>query len=271
MFRKSPLTKSERKLFRSVLEGRNWAVAKESRTHFECEGKVEWGIRVDLKAISEVLKESNEENKRDVLEKWITGIEAELTRVREGKKRLEDLRMNLKPLADIIGMMSSIPEEMQGKVEFIFEGLSEDVVRILVLDSESRMQFVTTQDLEKWQIKEEDAVQQGFANLSELAGTAWIEEMEKGVFRIKAEDTYDAARILIPGIREKVEKRLGAEPRWAIPTRDYLLVCRKDNPQGIKAMEELAERIRDEGPYELSPNVFRMTEDGNLVAVGKDD
>jgi hypothetical protein len=82
---------------------------------------------------------------------------------------------------------------------------------------------------------------------------------------IETKDGFDAARILIPRLREFLAGRLGSPFRFAIPNRDFL-ICWNAGASSRFA-EFTASKVQkdfESQPYPLSPHVFEVTADGTI-------
>jgi hypothetical protein len=80
------------------------------------------------------------------------------------------------------------------------------------------------------------------------------------VIWINANDNFIAVRMLLPKIKELINKEIGRNFLFTIPSRDLVLMWNIDAPNELteKHRKEAMEDFENE-EYSLSPNVFLCT------------
>ena len=135
---------------------------------------------------------------------------------------------------------------------------------VMVLDFERSMRFVREEELEKWEIEPEQLREQAANNLAAKTGPLWEpaldEARQKRVFRFKAFDGYDAARILLPGLYDRVSRAFESHKIVVIiPMRDLLMVFPYESEEANRKIKEEAEKQYAQGAHSVSPDLFIFT------------
>lgn len=123
------------------------------------------------------------------------------------------------------------------------------LLQALVIDGQHTMTPVTEAMLQAWNLTFDAAFPRAQQNLTDRTQQgAWTEE-SPGLFRLTAEDGYDAARLFVP-------QALGLpsdEVLSVAPTRDLLFWCRKDDHAAARAMFEACAEALESDRRALSP------------------
>lgn len=127
-----------------------------------------------------------------------------------------------------------------------------------VYDSSGCFRFVRRTDLDGWLVTEEELRWHAIRNLGELTASLEHDIAQTSFGKaivINANDGYDAARILLPGLRNALSPHLGESFFVAVPCRD-LLVAFEDRKSLLARMKQW---IRDDahlGAYGLTDVLF---------------
>lgn len=168
------------------------------------------------------------------------------------------------PWAQARGMVRPqlAPRNYTEKIPLVHEALDEYIVSAYVIDSDAGYQYVLEDDLKKWKIGVPELRAAANENL-EAASREMAMQASNGqekFIAVQVLDGYDAARILMPGLRKFLAEQLGSPFYAALSNRDFLVVWSGQNSQAFK--EFAANKARKDfqtQPYSLSPNVFRVT------------
>lgn len=135
------------------------------------------------------------------------------------------------------------------------EPVSRWFLRTLVIDAPTHMAYVNEALLRRWNLTFDEAWALALANLR--AATVPKFEAAGNVYIGKWGDSYDASRVLVPGIFDDLPI-LGSAV-VALPNRDTLLVADSDDPAAVQAMLERAEQIVTtcSRPQNIAPLVIR--------------
>lgn len=155
------------------------------------------------------------------------------------------------------------PKEYLDRLALVSDTLDEKVIIACVIDSENGYKYVTAEDLREWNISQKELMDQAISNLDQASKKIPLQvslDREKFI-GIQVMDGYDAARILIPGIRRFAAEKLGSPFYAALSNRDFLIMWSGENSEGFKsfAIDKTAKDYIEQ-PYPLTPNVFRVTE-----------
>jgi len=160
--------------------------------------------------------------------------------------------------------------------ESIFEHLSReqvahvpfvnDTVVVFVTDLPHMTVSITTEQQLRWNLSVEEMEEIARNNLNEYAPdleVQLVESKEGGKAAIISQhDGYDAARLLLGGLYERLAPQLGGDFFVATPARDMFVAL---SPRPAPFIERLRERVMHDFrrlPYPISPDFFLVTRDG---------
>ncbi|HEX7706452.1 MAG TPA: DUF1444 family protein [Thermoanaerobaculia bacterium] len=150
----------------------------------------------------------------------------------------------------------------QAPAPLLFFPLNEDVAIGVVVDQSNTYAYVRAEDAELWGVPADAVFEMAIENLN--AASADI-PMHSGsdpdrFIAIEAGDGYDAARLLIPGLRAFIADHLGSPFFAGIPNRDFLICWARDASQEFQdfAREKIA-ADNAEQPYSLTAEVLIAT------------
>ncbi|MBL9000513.1 MAG: DUF1444 family protein [Phycisphaerae bacterium] len=160
--------------------------------------------------------------------------------------------------------------------ESIFEHLSReqvahvpfvnDTVIVFVTDLPHMTVSITTEQQLRWNLSVEEMEEIARNNLNEYAPdleVQLVESKEGGKAAIISQhDGYDAARLLLGGLFERLAPQLGGDFLVATPARDMFVAL---SPRPAPFIERLRERVIHDFrrlPYPISPDFFLVTRDG---------
>jgi uncharacterized protein YtpQ (UPF0354 family) len=139
----------------------------------------------------------------------------------------------------------------------------------LVVDDEQAYMYLTEDALKKWGKTENEVYEIALRNLDSRSKGMEIKTFTNAgtmFMAVGVADGYDAARILLPGLKKMAAQRLGGPFCFGIPNREFLICW----PQAASAtvQEMAATRIAADfktQPYPLSPSVFCVSENGTVT------
>ena len=135
----------------------------------------------------------------------------------------------------------------------------------IVLDSEAGYSYVRQEDGALWGRTPEELFDAAVANLQEASRElpmAMFPEPNLAIV-IETKDGYDAARLLVPGIREFVAEKLG-EPFFAgIPNRDFLIMWSREASEEFQTFcrQKIGEDFQQQD-HPLTPQILLATAEG---------
>lgn len=140
--------------------------------------------------------------------------------------------------------------------------LNHDVAIAIVVDHDNSYSYVRDEDLAVWSQTRETVREQAIENLNEASAGMQMQSSDgpDKFVGIQVADGYDAARILIPKLREFLTSQLGSPFYVGIPNRDFLICWSASCSQRFHdfARAKVAKDFEVQ-PYPLSPEVFLAT------------
>lgn len=137
---------------------------------------------------------------------------------------------------------------------------------VYALDNDRTIAYIAQPMFEAWNISLEELHKTAIANLvsrsQEIGGQAAQDEDGKvNLVILQTLDGYDASRILLPGLHERLKRLLGTPFAAGIPNRDILL-CFRNEPEMANRIEKQITNDYREMPHQISDKVFLVTADG---------
>jgi len=130
-----------------------------------------------------------------------------------------------------------------------------DIVIGLVVDQPTSMAHVNRDQLAKWGVTFDQALQDALQNLRALPEHGGWQQIELGVWSGEWGDAYESSRILLPDLIH----RLGvSDPVAIVPFRNALLVTSATNEAGIQAMLKIVEDTLEENTRWLCFSLLRL-------------
>jgi hypothetical protein len=134
------------------------------------------------------------------------------------------------------------------------------------IDSDRSIAYVPVAQFEAWNITAEQLHEAAIENLvarSEAmnAQAAKDESGRINLILFQAGDGYDASRILLPSLHERLREHLGSPFAAAIPNRDILLCFRNDEPT-VGWVRSQVEVDYQRMPHQVTNRLFLITADG---------
>jgi Protein of unknown function (DUF1444) len=110
----------------------------------------------------------------------------------------------------------------------------------LIYDLPHAMSQINGQQLERWGVEFDEAMDVALDNLRQLS-TSGLVPVANGVWQSPWRDNYDASRILLVDLITACD--VDGDPVVMVPNRDTLLVAGSYDPVGLTLMAELAEKV----------------------------
>lgn len=144
-------------------------------------------------------------------------------------------------------------------VTFPFQG---DIMLVLVRDMPNGIAMLNHGALGELHMDEEKARVTGLANTEKALTSLPTESAGPGIFRVRANDSYEAARILVPRLWDALAKQVVGDLLVVAPTRDIVFATGSKDAAAVASMNAMAKKAWVEGPYSLSTTVLRRTDAG---------
>jgi hypothetical protein len=194
------------------------------------------------------------------VERWIT----ELLRASEGtpdeKASFEELKPRILPM-----VLGGAPGGAIGAAtvsQVLVEGLSV----AYAVDSEQTIAYISRKLFDSWKMAIDDLHQVALTNLAARseaiqAHAGQDEEGNVNLVLIQTMDGYDASRILLPNLHDRLREHLGSPFVAGIPNRD-ILVCFRDDPATLERMSRQIQQDYRTMPHQVADSLFLLTADG---------
>lgn len=146
-----------------------------------------------------------------------------------------------------------------GDLPFCYEPINQDLFLLYVLDTETGMQYLSPEALEKFGIQREQLKQLGLEYLKmhfaqRNAQLEPIDTQGKGkLYRFRVDGNYDASLLAFPTKIAEIAQMIGDTPIIFIPARDTVLIAGKNDVEAIEFASHLAEKGYAELAYAISP------------------
>jgi uncharacterized protein YtpQ (UPF0354 family) len=141
-----------------------------------------------------------------------------------------------------------------------------------VLDHGRQVEYVQRDMLQPWSVDSQRVHDTAIANLEALSEDVQIELRKVrggGLFTvIDTDDSYDAARLVLPSVREGLLDALGTPIFVGIPNRDFLVAWSADAPFAVFA-KRVAKDFAEQ-PYPITDVIFRADREGVRPTMAED-
>jgi hypothetical protein len=138
--------------------------------------------------------------------------------------------------------------------------------RAYAIDSDRTISYIARKLFDDWEITLDDLHETAIGNLvgrsEEMqANVAQDEEGNVTLIILAQRDGYDASRILLPTLHERLSEHLGKQFVAAIPHRDILLCFRNEQETVGRLAPQIAEDYR-KMPHQVTESLLLVTQDG---------
>ena len=199
-----------------------------------------------------------EEMRRNI-ERWMV----ELLRAAEGSPdrtgSYESLKERILPMI--------LPEDAgEAHADTVSEPLIEGLRIAYAIDSDRTIAYIPKAQFDEWEVSTDDLHAQALDNLvarseTMVASAAQDDDGKISLILFQTGDGYDASRLLLPTLHERLREHLGSPFAAAIPTRDLLLCFRSDAETVQRVKEQVAEDYR-RMPHQVTDKLLLVTPDG---------
>ena len=110
----------------------------------------------------------------------------------------------------------------------------------MCLDSPQNFAYIVESALKRWKLSVDEVHELAIRNLVERSAELEVkagqdEEGRVALAVIQTMDGYDASRILLPTLHERLSQYLGSPFLAGIPNRDFL-ICFRDSPEVVASV-----------------------------------
>jgi len=204
------------------------------------------------------LTQLHPEQKNHHVERWVV----ELLRAAEG---LPDENGSFGEMRDrIMPMIVPMPDD--DRTRAVFQPLIDGLAVAYAVDHDRTISYLTPQRLTDWGVGIDELHKTAIKNLLRRSQTlsaqaAQDEAGEIYLVLLQTMDGYDASRILLPSLHDKLRSHLGSPFAAAIPNRDILL-CFRNNQQTIDRLHPQVQSDFRQMPHQVTDQILLVTPDG---------
>jgi hypothetical protein len=194
------------------------------------------------------------------VERWAV----ELLRASEGSPDqnapFEEIKDRIMPMIVLAG------EDAADTSAIVTEPLVAGLQIAYAIDSDRTIAYIPRDAFESWKIDLEELHDVAIANLvarseSINAHAAADDDGNVNLILFQTMDGFDASRILLPTLHERLREHLGSPFAAGIPNRDILLCFRNDDETIERLKEKIAEDYR-QMPHQVTDRLLLVTADG---------
>ena len=201
------------------------------------------------------------EHVKDDVERWAVDI----LRVAEGMpsdeaESFEEMKKRILPM--LLPETATDPDVAMIVTQPLVAGLRVGYA----VDSERTISYVSQPALERWQLSLDEIHEMALENLVTRsdainAHAAQDENNEIYLILFQTLDGYDASRLLLPTLHERLREHLGSPFAAGVPNRDILLCFRNDD----ETVDKLRDQIQKDFlrmPHQVTDKLLLITQDG---------
>jgi hypothetical protein len=217
------------------------------------------GHQARLENLYRIVSLRPEETRRQI-ERWVV----ELLRADEGtpdeQGSFDELRDRLLPV-----LLGEGPQDVDA-ASIVSQPLIEGLRVAYALDHDRTISYLPSAVFESWEMDVEDLHEAAIGNLvsrSEAINAHAAQDESGSVYLVlfQTMDGYDAARLLLPTLHDRLRGYLGSPFVAAVPNRDILICFRNDEDVVNKLKGQIAQDYR-QMPHQVTDKLFLVTADG---------
>jgi uncharacterized protein YtpQ (UPF0354 family) len=194
------------------------------------------------------------------VERWVV----ELLRAAEGtpdqQASFDALRDRIFPM-----VLTSTTTDMNAGT-MVTQPFIENLLIAYAVDSDRTIAYIPMGHFQSWGITIEELHETALNNLvarskSMNAHAAQDEKGKVNLILFQTMDGYDASRILLPMLHDRLRSHLGSPFAAGIPNRDILLCFRNDQANVERLQQQIANDYRNM-PHQVTDRLLLVTADG---------
>lgn len=184
-----------------------------------------------------------------------------------GSETFADVEARILPAIKPRSWVRSTDAKLTKRHRLLWMPFPNDTAVVFVVDYDAAMRFVSKDESERWETPPKHMLRIARENLQRRnedppEHLLMTQEGEPHAFALAVGDGYDAARLLLPGLRDRLVEHFGDDFAVAIPNRDFLIAFRTDKQGVLKQMRELIGRDSSNRPYPITDALFQFTDSG---------
>lgn len=184
-----------------------------------------------------------------------------------GSMTLDFARTRIMPRIQPASIFEHLSREQVAHVPFV-----NDTVKVFVTDLPNMTISITTEQLMRWKLSIEELEEIARENLDQYVPEfeiTIVESKEGGRAAVFGQhDGYDASRLLLSDLYNKLASQLRGDFFVAVPARDLLVAFSERPDPFIKRIRERVTCDYKRLPYPITPVFFEVTRDGIAGTIG---
>lgn len=217
------------------------------------------GNSASLENLYRIITLRPDETKHQI-ERWVV----ELLRATDGTPdesgSFEQLKDRLLPV-----LLAESPQDVDA-TGIVSQPLIDGLRVAYALDHDRTISYLPKGVFESWEMEIDDLHDAALANLvarSEAINAHAAQDEQGAVYLVlfQTMDGYDAARLLLPTLHERLRGYLGSPFVAAVPNRDILICFRNDDDVVEKLKGQIGQDYR-QMPHQVTDKLFLVTADG---------
>lgn len=193
-------------------------------------------------------------------DRWVV----ELLRADEGQP---DMYGDFEPLKDRIMPMILTRHSSDLDIDaMVTQPFVSDLLIAYAIDSDRTISYIPQRHFETWNFSVDELHDIAIKNLvgrstQMNAHAAQDDDGQVNLILFQAMDGYDASRILLPTLHEKLRGHLGSPFAAGVPNRDILL-CFRNEPRTVERLKGQIDYDYRHMPHQVSDQILLVTADG---------
>lgn len=209
-----------------------------------------------------------DESKRQI-ERWVV----EILRAGEGTPdesgNFDEVKDRVLPV-----LLAEGPQDVDS-TGIVSQSLVDGLRVAYAIDHDRTISYLPKHTFKSWNVELDDLHQIAINNLvsrSEAINAHAAQDDAGGVYLVlfQTMDGYDAARLLLPTLHERLRGYLGSPFVAAVPNRDILICFRNDSATVDKLRDQIGKDYR-QMPHQVTDKLFLVTPDGIAPRAGAID
>jgi uncharacterized protein YtpQ (UPF0354 family) len=231
-------------------------------------------VQVFLTNLFHEVRELDEEGKAEQVLKWLDVM------VGFGGSEEEGDEVTILPVlraasfvasVELAALSAGVGDESKPKTRLLYRPFLPGLCALLAFDSEKSFKYVMEGDLPTEIGTIDEAFEEATGTLSD-AETVWSTRKEPAgtMMHMVTQDSYEASRLLVPGFLASLAPHVEGRPVAIVPERDQLIVAGDHSDSMIARLCETASAEWEASPRSISPALYTVDDDGNVVEYWRD-
>lgn len=172
---------------------------------------------------------------------------------------LQEIKLRLRPML--------VPQGYANSYDLAARAFTDDISETLVIDYPQSTRYVRNGDVKQWGVEFEiirqiahDSLWQSSRSIELRAEPPQDPTLPGKYVALTTHDGYDAARLVLPEVRQALARELGSPFYVAVPNRDFLVAWSND----FAFFDQFAAQVRENfttRSHQISPKVYRVQGD----------